>query len=78
MVGCSRNAREGDEFGELAEAFNTMAKELKDYNSSNLAEIMSQKRRIDAIIHSLHVPILGLYEMMNILFAMPLQLGFSE
>ena len=32
----------GDEFGELAEAFNSMAEKLDDYENSNLAKIISK------------------------------------
>ena len=58
----------GDEFGELAEAFNLMAQKLDDYNNSNLAKIIFQKTRIDTIINNMKDPIIGLDEKRNILF----------
>jgi len=58
----------GDEFGELAEAFNMMARKLDDYNNSNLAKIIFQKKRIDTIINNMKDPIIGLDEKRNILF----------
>ncbi len=59
----------GDEFGELAEAFNLMAHELDEYNNSNMAKIIFQKKRIDTIINNMKDPIIGLDEKKNILFA---------
>jgi PAS domain S-box-containing protein len=58
----------GDEFGELAEAFNIMAQRLDEYNNSNLAKIIFEKRRIDTIVNSMKDPIIGLDEKRNILF----------
>ena len=58
----------GDEFGELAEAFNTMAQELNDYNNSNLAKIIFEKKRIDTIINNMKDPIIGFDEKMSVLF----------
>jgi signal transduction histidine kinase len=58
----------GDEFGELADAFNIMAKRLDEYNNSNLAKIIFEKKRIDTIINSMKDPIIGLDEKRNILF----------
>lgn len=38
------NIDKGDEFGELAEAFNSMAKQLDEYENSNLAKIIFEKK----------------------------------
>jgi PAS domain S-box-containing protein len=60
--------KSNDEFGELAYAFNLMAKKLDDYENSNLAQIIFQKKRIETIINRMHDPIIGLDENKNILF----------
>ena len=62
------NIDKGDEFGELAEAFNSMAKQLNEYENSNLAKIIFEKKRIETIINGMKDPIIGLDENKNILF----------
>ena len=57
-----------DEFGELAEAFNTMAQRLDEYEHSNLAKIISEKQRTETIIDTLHDPLIGFDEKNRILF----------
>ena len=57
-----------DEFGELAAAFNTMTQRLSDYESSNLAQLISEKQRIETIIDSISDPLIGLDENRKILF----------
>jgi two-component system, NtrC family, sensor histidine kinase KinB len=59
----------GDEFGELAEAFNGMAQKLDEYEHSNLAQILFEKNRIETIINKMNDPIIGLDEKKRILFA---------
>lgn len=61
--------KSNDEFGELAEAFNSMAEKLEHYESSNLAKIMFEKKRIETIINSMKDAIIGLSEKRIILFA---------
>ena len=61
--------KSNDEFGELAEAFNSMAEKLEHYESSNLAKIMFEKKRIETIINSMKDAIIGLSEKRVILFA---------
>lgn len=61
--------RSGDEFGELAEAFNTMARKLDEYEHSNLARILFQKQRAEAVIGSLKDATIGLDNKNIILFA---------
>lgn len=64
--------KSGDEFGELAEAFNSMARKLNDYENSNLAQIMFEKKRIETIISQLNDAIIGLDAQGKILFVNPI------
>jgi PAS domain S-box-containing protein len=57
-----------DEFGDLANAFNTMAEKLDAYEHSNLAKITFEKSRIETIINQMKDGIIGLDEKRNILF----------
>lgn len=57
-----------DEFGDLANSFNTMAARLEEYESSNLAHILFEKKRIEAIINNMHDPVIGLDEQKRVLF----------
>jgi PAS domain S-box-containing protein len=70
-----------DEFQELAISFNQMAEKLNEYEHSNLAKILFEKRRNELIIHQMKDAIIGLDEHKNILFVNPLAtklLGLSE
>jgi PAS domain S-box-containing protein len=58
----------GDEFGDLANAFNTMAEKLDEYENSNLAQMQFEKSRIETIINQMRDGIIGLDEKRNILF----------
>lgn len=57
-----------DEFGDLANAFNSMAEKLDAYEHSNLARITFEKSRIETIINQMKDGIVGLDEKRNILF----------
>lgn len=57
-----------DEFGELANTFNEMAEKLNEYEHSNLARIMFEKKRIETIINQMRDGIIGLDGNRNILF----------
>ncbi|HEY9000273.1 MAG TPA: ATP-binding protein [Mucilaginibacter sp.] len=61
--------KSNDEFGELAQAFNTMTFKLAEYENSNLANILFEKKRIETIINSMHDGIIGLDEKSLIIFA---------
>ncbi len=63
------NFKSNDEFGELGQAFNTMTRKLDEYEHSNLASILFEKKRIETIINSMHDAILGLDEKSIIIFA---------
>lgn len=58
-----------EEFGEVAVSFNRMAERLSEFRRSTLADLLSAKRYIEAIVNSIHEPIIGLDESRKILFA---------
>jgi two-component system, NtrC family, sensor histidine kinase KinB len=57
-----------NEFGDLAKSFNTMAGKLQEYNDSNLAKLMMEKKRIETLINNMHDPVIGLDDNNIILF----------
>ena len=57
------------EFGQLAKSFNTMAEKLQEYNTSNLAKLMMEKKRIETLINNMHDPVIGIDEHLKIIFA---------
>lgn len=61
--------RRSDEFGHMADRFNAMAEELERWENSNLALVMEEKARAEAVINSLQDASIGLDEQGNILFA---------
>ena len=63
------NFKSNDEFGELGQAFNNMTVKLDEYENSNLASILFEKKRIETIINSMHDAIIGLDEKQFIIFA---------
>lgn len=56
------------EFQKVATSFNRMAKSLMEYNASTLANIISGKKFIEAIVNSINDPIIGLNMKHEILF----------
>lgn len=63
------NFESHNEFGELAKSFNSMAQKLEEYNSSNLAKLMMEKKRVETLIDKMHDPVIGLDEELKIIFA---------
>ena len=57
------------ELDELATAFNHMAGELEAYDNSNLARLMAEKNRAEAVINSLRDPSIGVALDGHVLFA---------
>ncbi|MBC7426763.1 MAG: HAMP domain-containing protein [Bacteroidia bacterium] len=57
------------EFGQLAKSFNTMAQKLEEFNNSNLAKLMKEKKRIETLINNMHDPVIGLDENLKVIFA---------
>ena len=60
--------RNNQEFWEVAESFNRMAERLAEYRASTLADILSAKKFIEAIVNSIDDPIIGLNMDREILF----------
>lgn len=58
-----------DEFGELANAFNSMAEKLDEYEHSNLATILFEKKRAETVINSLQDASIGIDNKGIVLFA---------
>ena len=57
-----------NEFGELAASFNTMAQKLEEFNDSNLAILMMEKKRIETLINNMNDPVIGLDENLKVIF----------
>lgn len=57
-----------DEFGNLADAFNSMAERLEYFESSNLNKLMFEKSRAEAVINSLKDASIGIDKNNTILF----------
>jgi len=60
--------KQNDEFGELANAFNSMAEKLDDYERSNVAQLRFEKSRIETIINQMKDGIIGFDGKRKILF----------
>jgi PAS domain S-box-containing protein len=58
----------GGEFGHMADRFNAMADELERWENSNLARVMEEKARAEAVINSLRDASIGLDDQGRILF----------
>lgn len=56
------------EFESVADSFNDMAAKLDEYRRSSLDDFMITKKRIEAIVNTLHEPIVGLAPNRTILF----------
>lgn len=48
-----------DEFGEMAQAFNSMAARLDEWENSSMARVMFEKSRVDSIISQMEDAVLG-------------------
>lgn len=57
-----------DEFSELALAFNRMALALRNWDNSNVAQLISEKQRIETIIQQMQDAIIGLNDKQEVLF----------
>ena len=57
-----------EEFRRVADSFNKMAEQLTKYRASTLADILSAKKFLEAIVNSINDPIIGLSREREILF----------
>ena len=57
-----------DEFGEMANAFNQMAKKLFEYEHSNISKILFEKKRVETIINQMEDAVIGLDANNKVLF----------
>lgn len=60
--------KSSEEFREVADSFNRMAERLTEYRASTLADILSAKKFLEAIVNSINEPIIGLNIEREILF----------
>ena len=59
---------EHNEFGDVAQSFNTMAVKLEEYSSSDLERLMMAKKRIETLVDNMSEPVIGIDEQHSILF----------
>jgi len=57
-----------DEFGQIAAAFNQLAKKTQEYVNSNLTELLNEKKRMDAVTDMMSDPMIVLDDQKKILF----------
>jgi PAS domain S-box-containing protein len=57
-----------NEYGDLAQSFNTMAQKLEEYHSSNLSKLLFEKKRLETLINNMSDPIIGLDQQGIVLF----------
>lgn len=57
-----------DEFAIMARSFNTMAEKLEEYTASDLAQLMTEKKRVETLINNMTDPVIGLDENHHVLF----------
>lgn len=67
-----------NEFGELAQSFNTMAQKLQEYSSSDLERLMMAKKRIETLINNMREPVIGIDENQTILFMNDMAMQISN
>lgn len=57
-----------EEFGKVALSFNNMAEKLTEYRRSTLADLLTAKKYVEAVVNSIHEPIIGLDKHRKVLF----------
>lgn len=66
-----------NEFGDLADSFNTMAEKLEEFQASSLQKLMMEKKRIETLINNMNDPVIGLDENKKVLFMNDVALKIS-
>lgn len=65
------NVNRSDELGDMAQSFNLMAEKLEEYESINVSQILTEKRRTEMVVSRMNEAIIGLDKNKLILFANP-------
>ncbi len=60
-----------DELGDMARSFNLMAEKLQEYESINVSQILTEKRRTETVVSHMNEAIIGMDNNKLILFANP-------
>ncbi len=60
-----------DELGDMARSFNSMAEKLEEYESINVLQILTEKRRTETVVNRMNEAIIGLDNNKLVLFANP-------
>lgn len=63
--------KHSDELGDMAISFNKMAEKLEEYESINVSQILTEKRRTETVVSRMNEAIIGLDNNKIILFANP-------
>lgn len=66
-----------NEFGDLADSFNTMAEKLEEFQASSLQKLLIEKKRIETLINNMNDPVIGLDENKKVLFMNDVALKIS-
>ncbi|RTL58911.1 MAG: HAMP domain-containing protein [Sphingobacteriales bacterium] len=66
-----------NEFGDLADSFNTMAEKLEEFQASSLQKLMMEKKRIETLINNMNDPVIGLDDNKKVLFMNDVALKIS-
>jgi signal transduction histidine kinase/HAMP domain-containing protein len=66
------------ELGELAVSFNTMANKLEEYNKSNIAKLLTEKKITETLLNKIQYPIIGLDKNLKITLVNEEFLNISE
>lgn len=65
------DVQSNDEIGEMALSFNLMAEKLEEYESINMSQVLSEKKRTETIVNRMNEAIIGLDDAKQVLFANP-------